>query len=99
MAQRLTVINVKGDPDALVDAMAGADEVFARKAPEHGMIFSVRARTDDGIMIVNLWPDAESSETAFKDPEIQEALGKVSELTDAPADRAHYEVVDYRPIG
>ena len=98
MAQRLTVIKVTGDTDALIEAMQGAEEVFARKAPEHGMIFSCRAKTGDGIMIVNLWPDSESSERAFQDPEIQEALGRMSEVTDGRAERAHYEVVDYRSI-
>lgn len=98
MAQRLTLIRVKGDPEKLIDAMAGAEEVFARKAPEHGMIFSCRARTDDGVLIVNLWPDAESSETAFQDPEIQEALSAVNAATGAAPEREHYEVFDYRTV-
>lgn len=96
MAQRLTVIKVKGDTDALIEAMAGAEEVFARKAPEHGMIFSCRAKADDGVLIVNLWPDAESSERAFQDPEIQEALSKMPQ---GDSERNHYEVVDYRAVG
>jgi hypothetical protein len=98
MAQRLTVIKVKGDTDALIEAMAGAEEVFARKAPEHGMIFSCRARADDGVLIVNLWPDAESSEAAFQDPEIQEALGSMQAATAGEAERNHYEVIEYRAV-
>lgn len=97
MAQRLTVIKVKGDTDALIEGMAGAEEVFARKAPEHGMIFSCRAKTDDGVLIVNLWPDAESSERAFQDPEIQAALSNMP--SDAETERNHYEVVEYRTVG
>jgi hypothetical protein len=99
MAERLTVIKVKGDTDALIDAMKGAEEVFERKAPELGMIFSCRAKTDDGVMVVNLWPDEESSEKAFQDPEIQEALSKFNAASDGPSDRNHYEVFDYRLIG
>jgi hypothetical protein len=99
MAQRLTVIKVKGDTDALIDAFSGAEEVFARKAPELGMIFSCRAKTDEGVMIVNLWPDAESSEKAFQDPEIQEALSSMREATGgSETERKHYEVVDYRSL-
>jgi hypothetical protein len=79
--------------------MAGAEEVFARKAPEHGIIFNCRAKADDGVLIVNLWPDAESSETAFQDPEIQEALGAMLGAAGGEAERRHYVVVDYRALG
>ena len=99
MAQRLTVIKVKGDTDKLVEAMAGTEEVFQRKAPEHGILFSCRARTDDGVVIVNLWPDAESSDRAFQDPEIQEALGKMMSETDGQPQRDHYDVIDSNSFG
>ena len=99
MAQRLTVIKVKGDTDALIDAMAAGEEVFARKAPEYGIVFSCRAKTDDGVMIVNLWPDDESSERAFQDPEIQEALAGMQGAASGPPERSHYDVIAYNANG
>lgn len=99
MAQRLTVIKVKGDTDALIDAMANSEEVFARKAPEYGIVFSCRARTDDGVLIVNLWPDDDSSERAFQDPEIQEALSAMRGAASGAPERSHYEVISYNANG
>ncbi|HEX6712449.1 MAG TPA: hypothetical protein VF066_03650 [Thermoleophilaceae bacterium] len=55
-----------------------------------------RAKADDGVLIVNLWPDAESSERAFQDPEIQEALSRMPQ--DADSERNHYEVIEYRAV-
>jgi hypothetical protein len=99
MAQRLTVIKVKGDTDKLIEAMSGTEDVFQRKAPEHGILFSCRARTDEGVIIINLWPDEESSERAFQDPEIQEALQKMMSETDGRPEREHYDVIDSNSFG
>jgi len=96
MAQRLTVIRIKGDTDELLaNKREHIDPVVQRKAPEHGAVWSVTAKTDDGIMIVNLWPDEQSSEQVFQDPEIQAALqAGQAELATSP-ERNHYEVADY----
>jgi hypothetical protein len=96
MAQRLTVIKIKGDTDEiLATKREHIDPVMSVKGPEHGGIWSVTARTDDGVMIVNLWPDEESSDRAFQDPEVQAALQAAGSGMGEPAERAHYEVADY----
>ncbi|MFL5842076.1 MAG: hypothetical protein ACJ77Z_16625 [Thermoleophilaceae bacterium] len=97
MAQRLTVIKIKGDTDEILRTKAEhIDPVMNRKGPEHGGIWSVTARTDDGVLIVNLWPDEESSERAFQDPEVQGALQAAGGEMTQPAERNHYEVADYQ---
>jgi quinol monooxygenase YgiN len=97
MTQRLTVINIKGDTEELLREKAEkVDPVMRGKAGEHGIVFSLTARTDDGMMIVNLWPDEESSEKAFQDPEVQAALSSTGASMTSPPDRSHYEVVDFQ---
>ena len=96
MPQRLTVINIKGDADQILQAKREfVDPVMQDKARQYGGIWSVTARTDDGIMIVNLWPDEESSERAAADSSVQATLGAAGDAMTAPSERAHYEVVDY----
>ena len=98
MAQRLTLIEIKGDADELVKFKREAmDPIFERKMDEHGIVFSLTARTDDGILIVNLWPDEESSERAFQDPEVQQAVQQaMSGPAAGPPARTHHEVLDYQ---
>jgi quinol monooxygenase YgiN len=97
MSQRLTVIKIKGDTDEILRTKAQhIDPVMNRKGPEHGGLWSVTARTTDGVLIVNLWPDEESSERAFQDPEVQGALQAAGATMAGPPERDHYEVADYQ---
>ena|SRR2546423_12884820 len=97
MAKRLTVIRVKGDTDELLRHKSEVmDPVFESKVGEYGGLFHVTARTDDGVLIVNLWENEDGSEKAFQDPEIQETLKTMEEKVSGPPERDHYEVVDYR---
>jgi hypothetical protein len=41
--------------DFVVQKRAHFDPVTSRLAPQHGAIFSVTAKTEDGLVIVNLW--------------------------------------------
>jgi quinol monooxygenase YgiN len=97
MPQRLTVIKIKGDTDEILRSKAEhIDPVMNRKGPEHGGLWSVTARMPDGVLIVNLWPDEESSERAFQDPEVQGALQAAGATMSEQPERDHYEVADYQ---
>jgi quinol monooxygenase YgiN len=99
MAQQLTVINIKGDTDEILAAKREhLDPVVSVKGPENGGIWSVTARTDDGVMVINLWQDAESSDRAFQDPEVQAAL-QAAGASMTSTERTHYEVADYNAGG
>jgi len=56
----LTMFEVHGDPDEIV---AKQDEAIAPRAmelaPQTGGISNTVVKTDDGVMIVNLWEDEE----------------------------------------
>jgi quinol monooxygenase YgiN len=48
------------------------------------------------VLIVNLWPDEESSERAFQDPEVQGALQAAGASMSGQPERDHYEVAAYQ---
>jgi hypothetical protein len=68
--------------------------VMAGVGRDHGLLVHAAARTDDGLLVVNLWPGREGSEAASRDPR---RLGAVrgEGLTPERMVREHHEVVDY----
>jgi quinol monooxygenase YgiN len=100
MAKRLTIFEIPGDPEELLEAKHQVmDAVMSRKGPEYGHLVHVAARKPDGsgIVIVNVWSDADGSDRAFQDPEIQDARTKMGETVETARGAAvHYEVVDFR---
>jgi hypothetical protein len=90
----MTVIKIKGDTDAIIEQMSQVEPVFRRVGSEHGAVAHMSARTDDGVIIVNLWRDAEGSEAAAAHPDVQEALAGAMSATGAQPDRSHYEVIE-----
>ncbi|MFN2472175.1 MAG: hypothetical protein ABR583_14545 [Gaiellaceae bacterium] len=94
----LSMMRIQGDADELVAKMRETIEPVAqRKAPEYGGISSTVVRTDDGIMIVNMWETEEGRHRMSEDPEVRGAL------RDAGFPEPHfeaYEVLAYRtPTG
>ena len=43
---------------------------------DHGLILHAGARTDDGLLLVNLWPSEDGSRSAAADPRRLAALGE-----------------------
>jgi hypothetical protein len=100
MAKRLSIFNIPGDPDELLEFKHSVmDPVMSVKGPEYGGLVHVAAKSPDGsgIIVVNVWESPEASDRAFEDPEIQEARGKLAEKISGGAPTAtHYEIVDYQ---
>jgi hypothetical protein len=48
--------------------------VAERLAPKHGGLVHVIVRTDDGVMMVNVWETDEGRHAMAEEPEIQAAL-------------------------
>jgi hypothetical protein len=93
--QTLSIMEIKGDPDELLERMRGIEDVAERKAPEYGGISSTVCRTDDGIMIVNLWSDEEGRHKMGDDPEVRQALGDAGL---PPPSAKGYEVLVHRTV-
>jgi hypothetical protein len=87
-------MRVQGDPEALAAAirehLAPVAERFAEK---HGGLASIVARTEDGILMINLWETEEGRQAMAEEPEIQNAVRAAGLPT--PAFKA-FEVLELR---
>jgi hypothetical protein len=71
----LSMMRMSGDPDDLAAKLREHVAPVVREvAPSHGGLGSITARTDDGIMIVNLWETEEGRHSMAEDPRVREAL-------------------------
>jgi hypothetical protein len=71
----LTMMRLAGDPDDLFEKVRDrVDPVTARLSPKHGRIANVVVRTDDGIVVVNLWRDEAGRQAMSEEPDVQEAV-------------------------
>jgi len=64
----LTLARIEGDPGALLDGYLRTAETMDSVGRDHGLVMHAAARTEDGLLIVNLWPSADGSESAARDP-------------------------------
>jgi hypothetical protein len=89
----VSIMEFSGDPDELKQKMSGIDEVAGRKAADYGGISSTIVKTDDGIMIINLWDNEEGRHKMADDPEIQQAVQTAG--LPRPAAKG-YDVLEHR---
>ena len=94
----LSIVRIEGDPDHLIRAYRSTAERMHEVGRDHGLILHAAARTDDGVMIVNLWPSKEGSESAARDPRRLAALGE-SGVTPEQFRREHHEVLEFALFG
>jgi hypothetical protein len=72
----VTMMRFAGDPDELwAKVRDRVDPVTTRLSREHGRIANVVARTDDGIVVINLWETEEGRQAMAEEPEVQQAVG------------------------
>ena len=94
----LTMFKIKGDTDQLLQTMQERiDPIVEPVARSNGAIEHIKVRTDDGVMIVNLWETLEGSEKTAEQvrPKIQEVAG---EGGPEQSDWQSYEVADRRVV-
>lgn len=90
----LSIHTMEGDPDDLLTRKRQhMDPVVQRLAPGFGAIWSVTARTDDGIITVNLWDTPEGAGRFAQEQEAQQAQ-QASGLP-KPATFERFTNVDY----
>ncbi len=87
----LTLTRISGDPDALLADYERTEPTMTEVGRDHGLLAHVAARTDDGLLVVNLWPSVAGSEAAAADPR-RAAVVAGHGLTPDRFRREHHEV-------
>ena len=90
----LTIARFSGDGDQLLAQYREHSEAMSAVGRDHGLILHAGARTDDGFMVLNLWPSREGSEAAARDPRRSAVVGQARIGSD-DVRREHHEVADY----
>jgi len=90
----LTIVRFSGDSDQLLDSYMDSANVMSEVGRDHGLILHAAAKTDEGLLVVNLWPSKDGSEAAAEDPRRLKMLEQ-SGLDPAQIKREHHEVADY----
>jgi hypothetical protein len=94
MAVRMvSIMEFPGDPEELKERSRGINEVAQRKAAEYGGISSTVVKTDNGVMIINMWDSEEGRHKMGDDPEIRQAL---QDAGMPPPSAKGYEVLEHR---
>ncbi len=70
----ISMMRMSGDTDELAQKLQGIAEVGRRLAPKHGGLGTIAAKTDDGILVINLWENEEGRHAMAEEPEVKEAL-------------------------
>jgi hypothetical protein len=90
----LTIARFSGDPDELLHGYRQSAETMAEVGRDHGLILHTAAKTDEGLLVVNLWPSKDGSEAAARDPRRLTVLEQ-SGLRPDQIQGEHYEVEGY----
>ena len=91
----LTLIRIPGDADELFKTQyEKMSSVMSRVGPENGQLSHVAAKTDEGLLIVNLWESKEGSEAASRHPEVQQAQQSAAQESGISREDVRYEHYD-----
>jgi hypothetical protein len=70
----VSMMRMSGDTDELLAKLGPIMDLGRGLAPKHGGLGSLVARTDDGILAINLWEHEEGRQAMAEEPAILEAL-------------------------
>jgi mannose-6-phosphate isomerase-like protein (cupin superfamily) len=87
----LSIARFSGDGDQLLAEYRKTSDVMDGVGRDHGLILHAGAKTDDGLLVVNLWPSQKESEAAARDRRRLEVLER-AELDPGEIRREHHEV-------
>jgi hypothetical protein len=91
----VSIMKFSGDPQELRTQMGNVEEVASRKAAEYGGVSSTVVRTDDGIMVINMWSDEQGRHKMADDPEMRQAI---QDAGMPPPSAKGYEVLEHRTV-
>jgi len=82
------------DPAGLLEGYLQSSETMDGVGRDHSLILHAAAATDDGLLIVNLWPSKQGSEAAARDPR---RLGTIQQngLDPMQMRREHHDVARF----
>ena len=90
----LTITRFQGNPDRLTADYHRSAQVMDEVGHDHGLILHAGAKTDEGLLVINLWPSKDNSEAAAADTrrlaELERATVSIEQL-----EREHHEVDRY----
>lgn len=93
----LAMVKLNGDPEQLLAAKREyMDPVAGPVFREHGHKAQVVARSEEGLLIFNLWENAAGRDRANADPGMQAARQKIVAATGASAEFVHWPVVEHK---
>ena len=90
----LTIARFSGDGDRLLGEYRKYSDLMSGVGREHGLILHAGAKTDSGVLVVNLWPSKEGSEAAARDPRRLGVLER-AEISPDQIRREHHEVEQF----
>jgi hypothetical protein len=90
----LTIARISGDPQRLLDGYRETADMMAGVGRDHGLLVHAAAPTDDGLLIVNLWPSRDGSQSAAADPR-RAAVVRQHGLDPSRIRYEHHEVAGY----
>ena len=71
----VSMMKFSGDSDELAaKLLEHVRPVGMELAPKHGGLGTIIARTDDGVMVINLWETEEGRHAMAEEPAVKEAL-------------------------
>ena len=94
----LTIARIDGDPDRLLDGYRRQTDRMDQVGRDHGLVLHAGARTDAGLLIVNLWPSRDGSEAAAADPRRLAALRQEG-VASGRQHKEHHELERYVLFG
>ncbi len=87
----LTIARFQGEPEQLIAGYRSSTAVMDEVGRDHGLILHAGAGTRDGLLVVNLWPSHEASESAAADPRRLAVLERQGSAIEG-LDREHHHV-------
>jgi hypothetical protein len=94
----LTIARFSGDGERLLEDYRRYSGVMDEVGRHHDLILHGSAKTDDGLMVVNLWPSQENSEAAARDPQRLSVLEQ-AKITPNQMSREHHELERFVVFG
>jgi hypothetical protein len=91
----VSIMEFQGDPEELKSRMSAIDEVARRKASEYGGVSSTVVKTDNGVMVINMWDNPEGRHKMADDPEMRQAI---QDAGMPPPSAKGYEVLEHRTV-
>ena len=93
----LAMVKLNGDPERLLAAKRELmDPVAGPVFREYGHRSQLVVRSEDGLVIFNLWDDPQGRDRANANPAMQDARQRVVAATGATAEFASWPVVEHK---